>query len=197
MNLFERLAGTLRTTFQLAAANSGPLLKAVTGALEIRNEDDDAYVVVRGGTPVGPNDLATKNFVESMTGVFGTQFQENENLVAATNATQTFQEFHTMSVTGLPAGKYRFGWTYMWAVDTASRQIKVRIQLDNATNLLNPGGTGQQVQEPKDARNIQLEAGFAMVNLNGDHDFDIDFARFTSGGTTTMFMARFELWRVE
>lgn len=196
-NLFTRLAGTIRSTFQLNAANGGPLLKGSASAIDARNEADDDFVIMRGGTPVDPNDLATKAWVETITGVYGTQFQQNENLVADTNATTTYEEFHTMSVAGLPAGKYRFGWFYMWGVSSASRQIKVRIQLDNTDDLLNPGGTGQHVQEPKDNRNIQTDGGFAMVDLDGDHDFDIDFGRFTNGGTTTMYMCRFELWRVE
>lgn len=196
-NIFTRLAGTLRSTFQLAAANGGPLFKVNANGIEARDEDDNDFVILRGGTPVDPNDLATRAWVESITGVYGTQFHQNANLTPDTNATTTYAQFHTMSVSGLPAGKYRFGWFYMWRVSSASRQIKVRIQLDDSINLLNPNGTGQQVQEPKDSRNIQTDSGFAMVDLNGDHDFDLDFGRFTAGGTTAMFMARFELWRVE
>lgn len=66
MSLFSKIKGVLVAAFQIDAANAGPLLKNTGGILEIRNEDDNAYAVIRGDTPVAPNDLVTKTYADSI-----------------------------------------------------------------------------------------------------------------------------------
>lgn len=193
MALRDFLRGTLETVFQIGL--NGPQWKNVSGILEARDSNDGDYAIVRGLPGSGNNDLVTKQ--EFNTIVFGTQFQDAEEVNEDTNSTTTYLEFLSMDVTNLPLGKYRFGWYYIWDVNSASRQIKVRVRMDGATDLQDPSGDGQVVEEPKDTRNRNERSGFVYLdNLSGNHTFNIEFGRFSSGGTTKMRHARFEFWRV-
>lgn len=68
MSLFSRIQGVVGSFFQLGGP-SAPGVKGVAGgtpAIEARNSADNAYVPVRGATPVGDNDLATRAYVDGM-----------------------------------------------------------------------------------------------------------------------------------
>ena len=63
--MFSKIRGTVETLFQLGLG--GPQLKNNTGVFEARNSADAAFVIVRGDTPVGVNDLTTKQYVDGAT----------------------------------------------------------------------------------------------------------------------------------
>lgn len=58
-NLKKIISGVLQL------GHSGPKLKNNSGVIENRNAADDNFVIVRGATPVGTNDLSTKNYVDT------------------------------------------------------------------------------------------------------------------------------------
>ncbi len=75
---FQELAkgtGTSRSYFQLDDDNTGPRIENNSGILEVRNATGGSFVVVRGATPVGSNDLTTKSYVDSL--VNGADWQES------------------------------------------------------------------------------------------------------------------------
>jgi len=55
------------STVELGKA--GAKVKNSSGVVEARNNADDAYAIVRGATPVGDDDLATKAWVEKRYGI--------------------------------------------------------------------------------------------------------------------------------
>ena len=63
MSLFSKIRGTIESLWQIGLG--GPNLKNNGGVIESRNAGDSAFAVVRGATPVGANDLATKAYVDS------------------------------------------------------------------------------------------------------------------------------------
>jgi hypothetical protein len=63
MSFFQKIRGTIESLFQLGLG--GPQLKNNAGVIEARNPADSNFVVVRGDTPVLPNDLVTKNYVDT------------------------------------------------------------------------------------------------------------------------------------
>jgi len=63
MSLYKKMRGIIGNIFTFDSSD-GPLLKNVTGIIEARNAADSAYAIVRGATPVGANDLVTKNYVD-------------------------------------------------------------------------------------------------------------------------------------
>lgn len=82
MSVFSKLRGTIETLFQLGLG--GPNLKNNAGVIEARNAGDGGFVVVRGASPVGSNDLATKTYVDTLASrtVVSAQFDGNDPLPA-------------------------------------------------------------------------------------------------------------------
>lgn len=98
--LMQKLRGTSEVLFRFA--NSGPQLRAVfvgVGAvyLEARNAIDSAYTNVRGADPVIPDDLATKRYVDSVSGGTSGEKFIAIDMTGTTGPTKT-------SVTVLPNG---------------------------------------------------------------------------------------------
>jgi hypothetical protein len=65
MSLFQRIAGIIGSKLQIDVVNAGPQIKNNSGALDMRNAADAAYINVRGADPLIANDFATKNYVDS------------------------------------------------------------------------------------------------------------------------------------
>lgn len=93
MNVFSKLAGTMAAFFQVGGA-TGPGINNNGGNLEARNSANNAYAILRGATPVGANDLATKAYVD--TGGASAAIME-VRYVIGTGAAQS-------SATSIPAG---------------------------------------------------------------------------------------------
>ncbi|MFH1714697.1 MAG: hypothetical protein ABH857_00660 [Elusimicrobiota bacterium] len=92
--------------------------------------------------------------------VFGKEFQYIESAALSTNATTTWAEKTSLSVS-VPQGIYRVGWSYAWYHASASNNFLARIQLDNTTTIMS------HVEEPKDAATTQAHytSGFAYINI--------------------------------
>lgn len=90
MSSWLDLLGTAYSKFQLGF--TGPLWRAVAGAFESRNAGDTAYAVVRGASPVGPNDFTTKQYVDNLATrfVIAGQFNGGNALPANTSTEQYF-----------------------------------------------------------------------------------------------------------
>jgi hypothetical protein len=63
MGLFSKLAGVTSSFFQIGGP-AGPGINNNGGLLEAKNAANNAFVVMRGATPVGDNDLTTKAYVD-------------------------------------------------------------------------------------------------------------------------------------
>jgi len=55
---------------ELELGKGNSRIKESGGAIEHRNAADDAYVIARGATPVGDNDLVTKKFLDERASVY-------------------------------------------------------------------------------------------------------------------------------
>lgn len=134
-------------------------------------------------------------------GIFGSEFEE-----VLGNSTVTYSDDFinavTLSVSSIPAGKYRVGWSYGWAMDSTSRDFNARLKLDDDTNNL----LMWHRQEPKDASGTNgaagtdqahRVAGFAYVTLTaGNHHFDLEFRTTDDDDQATIYVPRLEFWRV-
>lgn len=59
-SVWSKIRGTFETIFQLG--KGGPQVKANSGAVELRNSTDAAFVIGRGADPVGDDDFVTKRY---------------------------------------------------------------------------------------------------------------------------------------
>ena len=65
-NFFKKIKGIIGATFQLDAVNDGPLLKNSAGVIEGRDSADTIFAILRGGTPIGDNDLVNKLYADTL-----------------------------------------------------------------------------------------------------------------------------------
>jgi hypothetical protein len=63
MSVWAKIRGTIEAVFQLGLG--GPNLNNNGGIIEAKNAALSSFAIVRGATPVGANDLATKAYVDS------------------------------------------------------------------------------------------------------------------------------------
>lgn len=99
MSLWSKIRGTVETIFQIGLG--GPQIKNNSGVVEARNAADSAYAIVRGATPVGNNDLATKTYVDTLASrtIVDAQFDGN-NALPANSGTR---HFYVVTTTGANA----------------------------------------------------------------------------------------------
>jgi hypothetical protein len=99
MSLWSKIVGTIESYWQIGLA--GPRLKANSGAVDVRNAGDSAYAVIRGATPVGNNDLVTKQYADTLATryVITDQFDGNDALPANTAT----EHFSVVTTTGTNA----------------------------------------------------------------------------------------------
>lgn len=122
----------------------------------------------------------------------GEAFQASSDTVQQTTS-DSFQQKVRLNATGLTGGTYRIGWYYEWNYNAGSRDFRARVQLDDATDLM------EQVQEPKDTGSDQYHpvGGFKYETLSsGDHIIDLDWCCTNLGDTATIRRARLEIWKV-
>ena len=99
MTIWTKIKGTVETAFQIGLA--GPQIKNNASALEARNAADSAFVVMRGATPVGDNDLANKQYVDTTVATVSVTAQFNGNNALPTN-TGT-EHFYVVTTSGSTA----------------------------------------------------------------------------------------------
>lgn len=96
MSLWAKVRGTIETIFQIGL--SGPQIKNNSGNVDVRNSADTGYVIVRGGTPVGDNDLTTKSYVDQISKPIPATLQFNGNNTLPTNSAT--EQWYVVTTTG-------------------------------------------------------------------------------------------------
>lgn len=136
MSVYSKIRGTIETIFQLGLG--GPNLKASSGAVEARNAGDSTYAIVRGLSPVGNNDLTTKQYVDTLTArsIVSAQFDGN-NALPANTATE---HFYVVTTTGPNASIGQLIWDDGSGVGTAVVLAAVDARLIITTQAFS-GGT--------------------------------------------------------
>jgi hypothetical protein len=100
-----------------------------------------------------------------------------------------------MTTSDLPAGDYRVGFFFCWGGQLASRDVFVRIELDDTTII---DEVNQEPNEPTAEGSI-ISSGFKKVTLSaGVHTIDIDLHREPGNPThdCTIRVGRIEIMRI-
>lgn len=130
--------------------------------------------------------------------IFGGNFAYTQDESVSITTSTAFQQKITLSVSNLPSGTYRLGWSYFWNTNTTSDDFEARIQQNNTDTLFT------HVQEPKDSagnfsgtgsNQRHQAAGCRYLSLSGSHDFDLDW-RTNDGDEASIWNAVLEFWRV-
>lgn len=126
-------------------------------------------------------------------GIWGAEFADAADLTASTTTSTTFQQKLRLSVTGIPAGRYRVGFKFSWAYSATAGAFGARVQVDDTTGLFS-----MYSEPPRPNVNDEHSVGaFSFVTLTaGDHDIDLDYRVERAGDTARIENARIEFWRV-
>lgn len=205
-DLLKNITGIISPIFRLGGIN-GVLLKSASGGFSARNKDDNAYVVMRGADPTDNNDFVTKQYYES--NPQKVYYLYDNTFRSTTNS--SFVQYNRLNITDtLPIGTYRIGFYVLWSLDSQSDDFRLRVQLDDTTNLINPGATdGNQTYfriEPQDSGGSGNGGTNQRIPFYGvkyvtfataaSHYIDIDYCNDDSGITASIHEAMVELWRV-
>lgn len=128
---------------------------------------------------------------DTVTNLFGSEFQEASSLGLSSTTSTTFQNKLTLVTPALPAGNYRIGWSYSWSYGSTGNDFEARVTL-NAVDIMN------HAQEPKDAGTDQLHrhTGFEYQAISGINTIELDYRTDSGGVTAWIQRARLEIWRV-
>src|SRR5271154_300517 len=98
MSLFSRLAGVINAFFQIGGPGGAGWNDVGATAIEAKDPTNTTFVIVRGATPVAPNDLVTKGYADTLFKpiAVGLQFNGN-NALPANTATE---KFYVVTTTG-------------------------------------------------------------------------------------------------
>lgn len=134
------------------------------------------------------------------TDVFGTEYADQVSAAVSTTTSTTFQQKMRLSVSTIPAGRYRLEVSYMWNHDSIANDFEARVQQDDTTDLyfhkeeptdslgsFGATGTNQRVATSKTIL-LDLAAG--------DYDFDLDYRTDSGGDESSIWDAVMTFWRV-
>jgi len=127
--------------------------------------------------------------------VFGDEWQtdEDDTLRSTTIQPPSWYAAHTFNTGTLPAGTYRVGWFFTWAIDSIADDFLAQVVVDGTTTLLD------MAQEAKDAGTDQKQPssgfGYATFATETTHSIVLQIAT-ESGDDSHVHLSRFELWRI-
>lgn len=122
MGLFAKLAGLTNSFFQLGGPG-GPGWNANSGALEGRNAANNAFAVVRGGTPAADNDLTTKAYVDEIFKPLIVTAQANAP--SALIANSGVEHYIVVSAAGTGAAAAYVAGTVLWDDGSSSGNVTI------------------------------------------------------------------------
>jgi len=99
MSLLSKIRGTIETIFQIGLA--GPQVKNNAGAVELRNSADTGFAIARAASPVGANDLATKQYVDTLFSRTVVALQFNGGSALPSNSAT--EQFYVVTTSGANA----------------------------------------------------------------------------------------------
>jgi len=148
---------------------------------------------------VGLEYLCTDNTAGSAvwketTGVISTPEYAERTTPLSTTGTSWTQALRITTV-NLPAGVYRIGWGAVGQNSVTGGTWGVRVQLDDSTNIIDPGNTGYAGEAASSSDSFQRVpfSGFRHLFLTaGVHTIDLDIAQVGSG-TATLYYATLEI----
>jgi len=143
--------------------------------------------------------------------VFGSEFESFEKTVdqSTTGGSKANPvEYLKFTTASKSIGTFRIDWMYVWSHDDTGTDFEARVQVDDLTDLINPGASdgneGYHIQEPKDSggsgnggtNQRHVSKGFVFVTFGsvGTHEIDIDF--IGNGDTSTIHHGLVSIYRV-
>jgi len=199
----------------IASGTLNAKIDTTSGTLQVQYDthlvsDDHLIYVPRDGTrgftstvsgvyPIEDYHLATKFYIdEQFTTISGELAlfydYESEEGEASTTSTSWINRM-SLTVSGIPGGRYRLAWYWEWRMSKTGKTHFVRIILNG--DLANP--LSYIEQDMIKTTNYASQSGFYHTTLSGgDYHVDMDWMISSATGGTTGYLrrTRLEFWRI-
>lgn len=130
----------------------------------------------------------------SVSAVFGSEYQEHVDNTTATTTSAIFSDAASFVTTSVPAGTYRVGVNYNTYFTDGATDWRFRVLVD-ATQV-----GMENREEPQDTGTDLLHTRYIVGTITfgsaGTHTVALQFARSAGAGTVGCTNAYFEFWRV-
>jgi len=148
---------------------------------------------VGGVTPTQDSHLATKGYVDSFAPIFGSEYDYASSEGESSTTNTSPQEKVSLSLTSVPAGKYRIDYSFEGSSDDDKNSVfAARVQIDDTTTICETG-TGAA----KGLEDYYLPfTGFYEATLSGSHDIDIDYWDDVGTAGVNIRRARISVFRI-
>lgn len=190
----DNLSDTVITT----AAKGDVLVYNGTSWINVGSGTDGQVLTANSTAPEGV-EWATNG------GLYGSEYSFNERTTVSSTTSSTWKQYLELITPSLPEGTYRIGWMYVWrnsdgGDDDHGGDFRGRVQIDNTIDLINPADASypfhSEASTDSGSNQRIVTSGFRNVELGaGSHEIDIDFSDWSSG-TSYMYHAHIEIWRV-
>jgi len=165
----------------------GPQVKNNSGAVEMRNSGDSAFVITRGLDPSAANDYVTKGWAEANPAdplVYYAESLSNQ-LRTATNFAQKVRLTFTAT-----ADDYLIFWSAEYN-SADGQNTGIRVQVDDTTTIADQDGQHVGVDS------WGTFSGFKKITLTAaSHNIDMDWASENSGQDVRIRNASLVAYRV-
>ena len=158
---------------------------------------------VSGVFPLEDYDLTPRDYVIGvmdgsigLPGVRGSliQFSYNEESAESSTNSTTFQQKLRLTVSGVPEGNYRIGWTYQWRHSKSNTDFSAKIEVDDTDQIFY-----YQASPYVDVLYWQPVTGFYYYEVlaSGTHTVDLDYKSSDIGSTSYIKETKLEFWRIQ
>jgi hypothetical protein len=158
---------------------------------------------VSGVFPIESYDLTPRDYVIGvMDGSIGLpglqgsliQFSYNEDASESSTNSTVFQQKLRLTVSGIPEGNYRVGWTYQWRHSKSNSDFLAKIDVDDTDTIFS-----YQASPYVDVLYWQPVTGFYYYEVlaSGTHTIDLDYKSSNTGSTSYIKETKLEFWRIQ
>lgn len=129
--------------------------------------------------------------------IFGSEYDYAESEGESSTTATTWQQKVRLSVSNIPTGTYRIGWSYEWSFSTQeSSNAAFTVNIDEGVNTIHQSEMGVAKNVEYNDGSFFGSGGFGHEPLSvGNHTIDLNF-KASAAGTTYIRKARLEIWRV-
>lgn len=151
------------------------------------------HAAVVAGVSAGFMSAADKTKLDGVVAGFGGGFQQGSSDTASSwSGDENYRQKLRVTTPSLPAGTYRIGWHFEFAMDTVSYRGGVRGQINDSVTMF------EVAEEFKDTDNWNPGSGYYYHTLASPAvlNLDMDYKTYNASYAVGIRRARLEIWRV-
>jgi len=171
----------------------GSLITAVKNT-ENGLEFTDTLSGINASYPIDPDNIATKEYVDSASGVFGTDHYYIQDFGPYETTAITYTTTVTLNVPTVSSGVFRISTNYFWYHGASKKDFSARLYLDNSIVLR------EQIQESASVSLVENHPAtmtlYYTFASEGSHTIDFQISSGQVDKTAGVEQIMIEIWRI-